>query len=128
MTDNEAQQLLLDIINQAQEGQALEFQYIKSWYEFKYYKRLARSTKVVISTLSFSANNLFNEYCRDVIAGISDVNKLLAYSHLRDIIAFYEKDLETVNQMLDEYDEYLGDWSKFWHAFLGGERDLWNIR
>jgi hypothetical protein len=121
MTDTEAKQLLLEILEQAQEGKSIKFQFIKSWAEFRYYHRLKLSTTLVIKTLKASANNLFTEYCQDVIDGISDLNKLLAYSQLRDIIAFYEKDIETLQQMLAEYDEYLGE-GNFWYSFLGGER------
>lgn len=124
MNNSEANQLLLDIITQAQEGKSVEFRYITSWSEFIYYTRLSRSTKLVIKALSASADKVFKEYCKDVIAGISDINKLLAYSQLQDIIAFYNNDLAILKRMLDEYDDYLGNWGNFWHAFLGGEREL----
>jgi hypothetical protein len=77
--------------------------------------------------LEISAKSLFKEYCKDVIAGISDVNKLLAHSQILDIIAFYKNELNTLRQMIDDYDEYLGD-GHFWYSFLGGQRDIWNFR
>jgi hypothetical protein len=125
MTDDEAKQLILDIINKPQEGKSLEFQPISYWSEFRYYSRLYRSTRLVIKTLKASANRLFKEYCKEVVAGTASVNKLLAYSQLLDIIAFYEADLSTIKRMLDDYDEYLGQ-GHFWYSFLGGQRDLWN--
>ena len=126
MNDTDARHILLEIINQAQEGNSLQFQYIRSWQEFKFRWRQAKSTKVVIKTLQVSADNLFNEYCKDVITGISDVTKLFAYSELQAIIAFYENDLITLQEMLDDYDDYLGK-GNFWYSFLGGERETWNI-
>jgi hypothetical protein len=122
MTDTDAKQLILDIITQAKENRAIDFHYIKSWHEFRYYSKLNRSTKLIVKTLRDSANNLFKDYCKDVISGISDVNKLLAYSQLQDIILFYKRDLDTLKQMLDEYDEYLGQY--FWESFFGGEREI----
>ena len=95
-----------------------------SWREFRYYAGLAKATKVIIRMLKSSNTRLFKDYCRDVIAGISDFNKLLAYKELEDVIAFYEADLKTLNKMLDDYDEYLGQ-GHFWYSFLGGERGLW---
>ena len=121
MHTEEAQQLLLDIIEQAQSGQGLEFQYIRSWSEFIYRRRQLKSTKFLIRTLEISSKKLFKSYCKDVIAGISDINKLLAYSQLRDVIAFYRQDLETLECMLKDYDIYLID-GNFWQSFLGGER------
>lgn len=124
MTESESKQLLLDIINKAQSGEHLPFRPIVCWEEFRFTSRQVKSTKLVIRTLKASAKNLYKEYCRDVIAGISEISKLLAYSELCDIIAFYEEDLKTLQLMLDEYDKYLGDWGNFWHAFLGGRRNI----
>ncbi len=124
MTDSESKQLLSDIINKAQEGIHLPFRPIVAWDEFRFIGLQAKSTKLVIRTLKASAKNLFKEYCNDVIVGISEINKLLAHSELCDIIAFYEEELNTLKQMLDEYDKYLGDWGNFLNAILGGRRDI----
>ena len=123
MTDTETTQLISDIIAKAQEGKAYPFRHILYWSEFRYYRRWTVSTKLVIKTLKASANNLFKKYCKDVIAGISDVMKLLAYSELLEIIVFYENDLKIVQTMLDDYDEYLAK-GNFWYSFLGGRREL----
>ena len=123
MTDATAKQLILDIINKAQEGQSHPFRPILYWSEFTYYRRWVRSTKLIIKTLKTSANNLFKEYCKEVVTGNSDVNKLLAYSQLLDIIKFYENDLNTVKRMLEDFDTYLGE-GNFWYSFLGGRRDI----
>jgi hypothetical protein len=126
MTDQDKTLLIQDIINKAVEGKALPFRPILYWGEFKYYCKCVASTKIIIKVLKQSANNLFKEYCKDVIAGISDINKLLAYSQFLDIISFYKNELKTIKQMIDDYDEYLGD-GHFWYSFLGGQRDIWNF-
>ena len=123
MTDTEATQIIQDIINKAIEGRQHPFRSILYWSEFRYYKGWVRSTKIVLKTLNFAADNLFKEYCKDVIAGISDITKLLAYSQLQDIMAFYKKDLDTVQSMLLEYEDYLGE-GNFWYSFLGGRREV----
>lgn len=109
MTEQETTLLIYEILNKALEGDALPFNLITCWNEYLYYLKWSRSTKIVIKTLKTSANKLFKEYCKDVIAGISDITKLLAYKQLLDVTAFYENDLATVHKMLDEYDDYLGD-------------------
>lgn len=134
MQTTEVQNLLLDIIEHARSGQSTEFHFIQTWADFKVYIKQARSTKLLIKTLRSSANRLFKSYCQDVVAGLSDVNKILAYAQLQDIIAFYEKDADTLDRMLDDYDNYLSQ-GNFWHSFLGGERkyyfqkdeNIWNI-
>ena len=134
MQQTEAQQLLLEILDYAKVHNSISFCYITSWQEFKYYRQQARATKVIVRILEDSFNNLFKSYCKDVIAGISDVNKILACVQLRNAIAFYKKELSTLQRMLDDYDDYL-DQGNFWHSFLGGERkyysqedkDIWNM-
>lgn len=121
MQNTESQQLLLDIIEQAKTGQLLEFRYIRSWSEFTYCWQQAKSTRLLVRTLNSSSKKLFKSYCKDVIAGISDVNKILAYAQLQDVIAFYERDLETLKRMIKDYDEYLRD-GYFWYSLLGGKR------
>jgi hypothetical protein len=115
-------QLILDIITKAQENKAQPFRDILYWSEYRYYKGLARSTKIVLKVLYSSADNLFKNYCKDVIAGISDVTKLLAYEQLLDIAEFYERDLETIQSMLIAYKKYLED-GNFWYSFFGGRRE-----
>lgn len=125
MTEQETSLLIYELINKALEGDALPFKLITCWNEFLYYLRWRRSTKIVIKTLKTSANKLFKDYCKDVIAGISEITKLLAYKQLLEITAFYENELATVQKMLDEYDNYLDDWGNIWrHVFLGESRDL----
>ena len=123
MNDTDATQLLLAIIKQAQEGNSLKFHYITSWSELIEQYRFHKSTCLVIKTLEYSANRLFKGYCKDVIAGISDVNKLLAYEELLKIIEFYKNDLTTIERMLAEYKYYLKQ-GNFLFSFLGGERDI----
>jgi hypothetical protein len=121
------EQLLLSILNQAQEGKAIEFQFIRFWTDYRYYRRTAWSTKIIIRALKSGAKKLFKTYCKDIAKGTADLNMLFAYKQLSNVIAFYERDLNTLKRMIDEYDEYLGQ-GHFWHSFLGGERTLpWNI-
>ena len=122
MHDTEAQQLLLDILTYAEEDRSIEFRLITSWNEFRFYRQNAGSTKLVIRALRSAAAGLFKTYCKEVSTESADFTKLLAYSQLQDVIAFYERDLDTLKRMLDEYDEYLGQ-GHFWYSFLGGERN-----
>ena len=123
MQTTDVQELLLNILEQAQEGKLTEFKFITTWNEFISYWKISKSTKLVIRALRSGAKKLFKDYCSDVASGSADVNKLLTFSQLQDTIAFYENDLSTIKRMLDEYDDYLGK-GNFWHSFLGGERIL----
>ena len=123
MEDLETTLLIQEIMDKAVNGEAQSFTYILTWREFRYYKRLRLSTKLVIRTLKASANNLFKEYCNEVSTGAADVTKLFAYCQLLDMTDFYENELSTIQLMLDDYDEYLGNFGNFVKALLGEKRN-----
>lgn len=125
MNNTEAQQLLLEIIEQAQKKKFTRFRLITSWADFRACRKNAIATKLIIRVLQDSAKNLFKGYCKSIKAGNQDVQQLLAYNEIGEITAFYEEELDTLLQMLDEYDKYL-EQGHFWYSILGGKRDLWN--
>jgi hypothetical protein len=124
MNDNEAQQILEEILAQAEAGQSTEFRLINSWAEFREVNRTYKANKIIVNMLKQSSKNLLNTYCKDVIAGISDVTKLIAYSQLADVIDFYQNEVKTLDEMLIEYDDYLWHGNIF-YALMGGERFTW---
>ena len=124
MTNQDTTSLMQDIIIKAREGRTFSFRTIRYWEEFRYFQRYARSTKIIIRVLRVSANNLFKDYCHDVIAGISDITKLQAYQQLLDIVDFYKEELKTIQAMISDYDEYLSNYGNFIRALFGERRDI----
>ena len=122
MNKQDTQIIVQEIIARAQEGKFTEFRLITSWDDYNFCKGCKKATKLIIKVLNKSANDLIKLYCKTVITGITDVEQLLAYSELQDIIAFYEKELVTINNMLKEYSNYLSD-GNFWYSLFGGERE-----
>ena len=125
MQQTEAQELLLNIIEHTKEPHT-PFTFIINWAEFRFCQQNHRATKLIIRTLESAAASLFKDYCRDVADGSADINKLLAVKQLEEVILYYEKELETLERMLNDYDEYLGQ-GNFWYSILGGERNLWSL-
>lgn len=123
MTDQEITLIVQELIDKALNGETRRFNRIMYWREFRYYKRLRLSTRLVIKTLKASASNLFKEYCHGITTGTSDITKLLTYCQLLDIIDFYENDLETIQLMLDDYNEYICDYGNFIRALFGVRRE-----
>jgi lipoate-protein ligase A len=122
MHDTEAQQLLLEIIEHAQEAKLSEFRLITSLGEHKYYRGKVRSYKLLVKGLKKSANRLFKKYCKSVTAGISNLTTLLAYQRLIQTLEFYQKELDTFVNMLDEYETYLFSGNIFWTIAMGMPR------
>jgi hypothetical protein len=120
MNNISAEQLLQEILEHAEE-QPSEFRFITSLVDYRDCLRWYKATKIVIKILKVSSKKLYKAYCRTVTSGISDVTQLLAFAQLADVIAFYENELKTIYNMLDEYEEYLWQGNIF-YALLGGER------
>lgn len=120
MNYQDSEQVLLAIIEQAQ-AEPSEFRFIVSLTDYRYCLNLYKSTKLVIKILKRASKNLFKAYCKDITSGISDFTQLVAYEELVEITSFYETELKTIYNMLDEYEEYL--WAgNFFYALMGGER------
>ena len=115
----ESRQILLNILDHAQTTKSMEFRFITGWSEFKFYWDKYSSTKLILRILRKCSKRLFKDYCKAVIAGTSDVNKLFAYQQLIRTISFYDNELVTLKDMLDEYDTYLGK-GHFMEAFIFG--------
>ena len=124
MQEQEAREIINDLIQQAEAEDHVESKLISSWEEYRFYLQQERALKIVIKVLSACEKATFDVYCKEIVSGESDLNKLLACIQLQDVIAFYEQDLQTVKKMNTEYDDHLGNWGNFVKEFiLGFERE-----
>lgn len=120
MQDLDAQEIITELIQQAEENKNTEFHLITTWDEYLYYLGQERSLKVVLKVLQQCANSIFKTYCKEIPFGTADFNLLLAYNKFKDIEAYYAQELKTIKEMNAEYDNYLGSWTNFFNAiFLG---------
>ena len=120
MQETELQEIIEQLIQRALKEDYTEKHLIDNWSEYKFYLQQQRSLRVVLRILRNSANFVFKTYCKEVAEGEADLNKLLAYVQLQEVVEFYEKDLSIVKAMNDEYDEYLGNLRNFVRAFIFG--------
>ena len=124
MQATEVQEIINELINQAESGEHTDRHLITTWTEYRFYLGQQRALKVVIKLLRNCADLVFADYCKEIPLGTSDLNKLLAYSQLRDVTAYYEQELALVKEMNDEYDNYLGNWANFFKAIIGYQREI----
>lgn len=130
MQTSEVQQIILDYIKHAQAAKHSEFRFIRNWLQFKFYRRKRKSFKILLGGLNKSANRLFKAYCQEVTRGEANFNKLLAYQQVQLAIDFYTQELNIINEIIDEYDNYLAA-GNFASSFLGAyrsEEDLVDFR
>jgi hypothetical protein len=130
MTNTEFQQMILKIIEYAQTTPPSEFHFICNWVEYKYFKGKRRSYKLFAKGLHKGADRLFKTYCEGIRDGSANFNKLLAYQQMLQVISFYEREIVTISEMLNEYEAYLFD-GNFLNSFIGvprAEEDLKDYR
>lgn len=120
--DTERQKLLLQIIEHAQEAKLSEFRLITDLADYRYYKGKYKSYKYLVKGLNKSAERCFKKYCNAVTSGVSNLTTLLAYQRLVQTSEFYQKELNTFADMLDEYDTYLFSGNLIWTYVLGCPR------
>jgi hypothetical protein len=123
MEPSDEQQIILEIINQAQSGKSTKFHFIATIEEYLGYCQHITSTKVVIKVLKRAADKLFKSYCKNVIKGHTPVDEILAVAEIREITGFYQKELTTFTEMVDEYRDYLCA-GNFFRALMGEHRDI----
>lgn len=123
MQESEAQEIINKLIAQAEENDHIKVKLITSWDEYRFYIKQERALKVVIRVLRDCIYFVFRSYRKGVAAGTADFNELLAYRKLKEVQEFYKQELCTVQEMNTEYDNYLGDWTNFFKAILGYERE-----
>lgn len=119
MQDTDVQELIMQIIEQAEEQNHTPPHLIDTWPEYCFYRDQRRSLKVVLKVLRDSAESLFKSYCKKVAHGTANVNQILAYRQFQDIIAYYDDELQIIHGMILEYTNYLASGNLF--AALFGE-------
>lgn len=127
MQNNEVQQMLTTIIEHAQTKPHVSFKLLTNWSDYKYYQGKRKYFKVLIRVLDRGAERLFKNYCKDVTIGTSSVTKLIAFNQLQQIRKYYEIELQTVTEMIWEYEAYLLEGNYLW-AFLGSIRSEEDMR
>ena len=122
--------LLSELICNAESGKHRPFQYLISWREYSRAKKIRRAHRLLVATIKQSTSKLFKKYCEDVAAGETDVIKLLAYCTTRKVLRFYEEELDIINNMIVEYECYLaaGNWTDFLFSTQRPADKLWDHR
>ena len=68
---------------------------------------IKKALKKVIKSFSTPRNNLYTAYIKDIEEGINDLNVILAFSELEQVIKFYDDEIGIISDMVDEYVSYV---------------------
>lgn len=121
MTNTEMCEFMSTVLEHAQSGKHIEFHFLRSLSEYKFYKSKCRSFKLLVKILQKGADRLYRDYCNSVKIGTSNFTKLLAYQQMLHVIDFYKEDILTIIDMLCEYDAYLLE-GNYIFALIGESR------
>lgn len=123
MEPSDGQQIITEIIKQAQSGKPTKFHFITTIEECLGYYQHINSTKIIIKLLKRVSDRLFKNYCKNVPVGADCVEELIAFTEIREITGFYKTELATFTEMVDEYKDYLRA-GNFFRALMGERRDI----
>lgn len=115
------QDWLVQLIDRAQKKKFSEFQIIRNWAEYKAAREIRQALTAVTNCLEKSLRKVLKGYCKDIVKGTAKVDTILAYNILKDTYKFYQKELETINYTIWEYEAYLLA-GNYLNAFFGAER------
>lgn len=124
------QNILIEIIERAKKESPVSFKLIRTWREYVALRGIRRVTRSVVKSLESGRTNLIKTYCKEVTTQSADVTKLLVYNTLSQTLAFYSKNLETLTDMIDEYEMYLlaGNFMDFFFLTQRPDNKLWDHR
>ena len=124
---NDAQELILALIDQAQTGEHTKFEQLRFFNEYIAARITHGATKKVVAVLKGSANKLFRHYCKDVKHQWADMNMLIAYKQLQLAVDYYKEEQKILKAILKDYEQYFWEGDCLKNLILGKERDIWNI-
>lgn len=131
MYNNETQELIMTLIDHAKTAKPSEFRFIHTWRDYQFCKGKVNSFKLLIRGFNETSDHLFKKYCDGVSHNVGNLNQLLAYQQLQQIIRFYENELVTYLNMVCEYKAYLKTGHLLSATFFGEIRedsDLYDFR
>lgn len=124
------QNILSELAKHTDSGEHTKFQLLQNWKEYSFARKARAALKVLLKTLYRSVDNLFRNYCTDIVSGTADIHKLLAHNYTMTIISFYTEELMIITNMIHEYEAYLME-GHLLDAFFGEQRPaelMWDHR
>ena len=104
---NTDKDLISELVYNAESGKHRQFQYLRNYLEYRGARQIRRAYMLLVSSIKQSLTRQFDNYCANVKSGNTDVIKLLAYTTTKKVLSFYEEELDTINNMIIEYECYL---------------------
>lgn len=127
ITSQEQAELFSALIEKALTDEHNSWEFIKNITEFGIIKKTQKGLYKVIELFDRITDSLLKEYCKQLKLERADFDLLVAVKQYQHCKLFYERELELVCDMLDEYDSYIGH-GYFLDQFLWRRtREPWHL-
>ena len=104
-----------------------DWEFIRNPVEYGVMKKTREGLYKVIELYEHVCTSIYKEYCKQVRDGNADFEMLVAYKQYQHCIEFYEKELSTVLDMLDEYWAYVWQGHFLSQFIYGYDRESWHM-
>ncbi len=120
----------LELIHRALDSKHSDFEFLRSAQDRTSAKIVRFSYATVSKMFKKLYNSTYKTYLKQVELGNQDIETLMALKQFKHCMEFYDDEAKIVDDMLDEYSEYLfsGHILDMLLGRLRSEEDLWDHR
>ena len=101
MMNDDSLELAEQLIQRAKKGDHSNFEFIRSLEEYAAAKMIKKALKKVVKSFDTPKNNLYRAHVKSVQEGEDELNVILAFSELVQVVNFYNDEIEIVSDMID---------------------------
>ena len=121
MMNDDSLELAEQLIQRAKKGDHSNFEFIRSLEEYAAAKMIKKALKKVVKSFDTPKNNLYRAHVKSVQEGEDELNVILAFSELVQVVNFYSDEIGIVSDMIDEYVSYVHS-GHIWDTLVGNYR------
>ena len=100
-------ELLRVIMHKAFTEENSKFQFIVSWAHRRAVKEYLKGIKQIVKTFNLKIDLIQREYLEQILTDTQDINLLTAMVQILHCRDYYQRELDVVKDMLDEYRCYI---------------------
>ena len=106
-SDKTEEKFFTDLVERALKAKQSDFEFLRSWQERVQLKKYQIGISAVIKIFSNLCDSTYKTYLSQISTGTQDIETIIALKQFRQCLAFYEKELEITDDMVDEYWTYI---------------------
>lgn len=126
-TPEEQEELYEALTEKALSGEHTKFEYVRNITEWGVLRKAKSGLKKVIELYELIKSSMYKTYCKQVLVGEQDFNLIYSLRQIMECKVFYENELLIVQDMLEEYDAYVGSGHFMDQVLFGRNRETWHM-